>query len=171
MIGWRGILLVMLAVCPFELQAAPTPPWQKVRYHQPAALHLKLTLNRDHFFQGEKIEATLEFSNDDAKKPFTLMVGTATPGAVFHAADANGGAVIDPLEWRDDWYPMAVTGPVAAHILGQYSLTLPINDRLRFDRPGVYTLYAQAWVTEGTSFAAPPGPTWSPTRRPSPSFR
>lgn len=133
-------------------QAAPSAKWREIREHQPAALHLKLVLAKDLFFQGEKMDATLEFSNDDSNSPYSLMVGTGDPGAIFHATDEKGNAVIDPLQWRNDWYPMVIMGPVAMHPLGRYSLKLPANDTLRFDKPGVYTLYAHSHVTEGSSF-------------------
>jgi hypothetical protein len=146
------ILVIGFTSAVYGVDEGHDQKWQDVRDHQPAGLHLKLTLPRDHFFQGERINATLEFSNDDAKHPWSVAVGAGTPGARFRATDEKGAPIIDPLKWRNDWYPMVITGPVGIHALGHYTLTLPINESVRFDAPGVYSLYALASVTEGVGF-------------------
>ena len=91
----RLIAISLAFAWPYEsyAQSISGSNWQDVRNHQPAALHLKLILPKDHVFQGEKIDATLEFSNDDATRFYSVAVGTATPGAVFHAFDQNGSGV------------------------------------------------------------------------------
>src|SRR5450631_2890530 len=110
-----GIIVAVVSMRLLCAQAAPVSSWQEIRNHQPAALHLKMTLAKDHFYQGEKIDATLDFSNDEATKPYSLAVGAGARGAVFHATDEKGNVVPDPLQWRKDWYPMVSTGPVGLH--------------------------------------------------------
>lgn len=150
-------LLLILLLLPKFLYAEDVTDskWQEVRDHQPPALHLKMALPKDHFFQGEKIDATLDFTNDDANTPYSLEVGTGIPGGAFHAFDNKGNSVVDPLQWFYDWHGITITGPVGLHNLGHYSLLLPANDTVRFDHPGVYTLYAQAELLKGTTFSSP----------------
>jgi len=118
--GLIGISLAASSPLLLHAQAAPLAKWREIRDHQPAALHLKLSLAKDLFFQGEKIDATLEFSNDDARSPYSLAVGTGTPGVVFHATDDKGNAVVDPLQWRNDWYPGQDSGSLVK-IRGHWS--------------------------------------------------
>jgi hypothetical protein len=146
------IMIISFSSSIFGTDAGLDQKWQDARDHQPAGLRLKLTLPKDHYFQGERINATLEFSNDDANHPWSVAVGAGTPGAVFRASDEKGTPIIDPLKWRNDWYPMVITGPVGIHALGHYTLTLLVNESVRFDAPGVYSLYALATVTEGVGF-------------------
>ena len=153
-ISLRVLLIAALpATCPLYAGPVRSTGWQEIRDRQPPALHLNLVLTKGRFFQGEKIEATLEFSNRDEDKPYALPVGAGHPGAVFHAIDENGEELADPLQWRNDWYPTVITGPVGIHPLGRFILTLPVNDSVRFDKPGKYTLYAQSRVMEGSSFS------------------
>src|SRR5271170_7806797 len=42
---------------------APNLGWDDIRKSQPAGLQLRMTLPKTHFYQGEIINATLEFSN------------------------------------------------------------------------------------------------------------
>ena len=136
LLGLAGILAGASANPPLFNPATSPAGWQEIRDHQPAALHLKLTLAKDHFFQGERIDAALEFSNDDAQKPFSVIVGVAAPGAIFHAADESGHAVANPFQWSDDWIPRAINGPVGIHAL-PYSLTLPIDQSPAGEGPGL----------------------------------
>src|SRR3984885_9478599 len=78
-------------------EPASTGSWDKLRAQQPAALHLKLTLPKATFFQGEKIDATLDFSNDDPKTIYDLATGAIGPGAASHATDDKGNNLVDPL--------------------------------------------------------------------------
>lgn len=147
------LIAALTATCPLCAESARSTGWQGIRDRQPPALHLKLSLRKNRFFQGEKIDATLEFSNGDEGKPYALLVGAGHPGAVFYATDENGQEVADPLQWRNDWYPTVITGPVGIHPLGRFILTLPVNDSVRFDKPGNYTLYARSRVMEGSSLS------------------
>lgn len=147
-----SLMAILLAVTNARAQFDPPPgtPWQKLRDHQPATLHLKLTLTKDHFFQGERIDATLEFSNDDASHPYMLTVGAGQPGGAFEASDAKGHPCVDPLEWFYNWYGIVGGGPVAEHPIGHDTLILPVNDTVRFDAPGTYTLFADSRLRDGT---------------------
>jgi hypothetical protein len=48
-----------------RVQAGIDEKWKEVRDHQPPGLQLKVTLSKHIFFQGERIDAKLDFSNDD----------------------------------------------------------------------------------------------------------
>jgi len=121
------------------------PAWQDIRQAQPAGLQLKLTLPKDHFYQGEVIPAELEFSNSSADL-YHLWVGTydrsgRIPDIGFKADDAAGQPVRDPLAW---YFMMGGMGGGLGNIsnLGEWKISLPVNQWLSFDKPGVYTVYA-----------------------------
>ncbi len=135
-------------------ETSTDPAWQSARAHQPPKLHLKLSLAKDHYFQGERIDAALDFSNDDTSTPWSVPVGAGEPGGVFHARDAQGVHAINPQQWCRDWFHQVVTGPVGLNQFGQYTLNLPVNETVRFDHPGVYRVYAESGVIKGTSFTA-----------------
>jgi hypothetical protein len=120
--------------------------WQEVRDHQPPGLQMKLILPKDHFFQGEEINGTIEFANN-SPAPYYLWAGSASrfgraSGIAFFAESTSGDGVIDPLAWIwnkvDD---MGMNGMGTFKDLGTWSITLPTAYWLRFDKPGTYTLY------------------------------
>ena len=122
-----------------------TPNWREVRKLQPGELQLKMTLPKDHFYQGEIINAALEFSNTSAT-PYHVWIGTSDRSGritdtAFFANDATGVPVVDPLKW---YFMMGGFGGGLGNYkeLGNWSITLPANQWLRFDKPGVYTLFA-----------------------------
>jgi hypothetical protein len=155
--GWMGILLLP-HVLRADVIGEPTTDksWDQIRTAQPSALHLKMTLAKDHFFQGERIEADLEFSNDDPNTSWSVAVGAGTPGAIFRAIDASGRQLVEPMQWFYNWYPIVIEGPIANHPFGKYALKLPVNATVRFDAPGIYSLYAFTTVTEGTAIDGKP---------------
>jgi len=151
MIRIPGIVLLSLLVLSTFLwaQSGPPPSWQDIRTHQPAALHLKITLAKDHFFQGEKIDATLEFSNDDPKTTYNLWIGGPQPFATFHGQDAQGHELVDPHQWEIE-FGLNGNWVTVPHALGKYTQSLPVNENFRFDQLGVYTIYAQSQVLPDT---------------------
>jgi hypothetical protein len=119
--------------------------WQAVRKAQPEGLQLKMTLPKDHFYQGEIIPASLEFSNA-SQNPYHLWIGTydrsgRIPDIAFKAYDAANQPVADPLAW---YFMMGGMGGGLGNEqdLGTWTISLPVNQWLRFDKPGVYTLFA-----------------------------
>ncbi len=149
MAGWMGVALAVIGSCFLYAQATPDSKWQELRGKQPPALHLKLTLPKTEFFQGEQIDATLDYSNDDPK--ISCLVGSYygtldEPPAIFHALDEKGNAAPDPLKWYHPLFPPLFDWARILHDLtkGPYTLTLPVNDTVRFDQPGVYVLYAES---------------------------
>jgi len=155
-------LLFALSGFAFAQNVPPSADWQKVRDHQPAALNLKMTLAKDHFYQGEKIDATLDFVNDDASHPYILIIGNGMSGGFFYAQDATGHQVANPRQQYYLWHgDGGFVGFVSPHVLGAYSLTLPVNDSVRFDQPGDYTLFAESMVTQGTlGYGPEASPAW-----------
>ncbi len=128
----------------------PQNDWQNIRTKQPTALHLKVTLVKDQFYMGERIDAKLNFINDDDKTPYSIEVGEwAYPAAVFHALDDKGKEVIGPLSLCR----LSTGGWSMGHDLGRFSSTIPANENVSFDHPGVYRLYAVAGVSRGTASA------------------
>lgn len=141
--------------------------WQSIRDHQPSGLQLKLTLPKDHFFQGEEINGTVEFINN-SQVPYYLWTGSASrfgraSGIAFFAESASGHAVIDPLKWAS----MALQdlgGMGTFKDLGTWDITLPTSYWLRFDQPGTYTLYA--WSDRAQAGSQPkPGVQNGPSTR------
>jgi hypothetical protein len=128
-----------------QIGGLETPAWQDVRKLQPEGLQLKMTLPKDHFYQGEIIDATLEFSNT-SQAPYHLWVGNYDRSGritdiAFHAQDATGQQAPDPLAW---YFMMGGVGGGLGNFkdLGNWTIALPVNQWLRFDKPGIYTLYA-----------------------------
>jgi len=144
-------VLVLSATLSFAQSAAPDAQWQKLRDLQPASLHLKMTLAKDHYFQGEKIDARLDYSNDDPKTIYLLRFLSYLPGATFHAVDDKGHAVVDPVKWQNDWWHDPNGGVMGEYKLGQYNATWPVNANVRFDQPGLYRIYAQTQVDEDSN--------------------
>ncbi len=141
-LGW----LIIAWTAPARCNAAPGLDWQNIRDHQPSGLHLKLTLPKSHFFQGEEIPATLVFSNQ-SRQGYHTWIGTYDrSGRIldigFHAISAESEPVSDPLGWYFK-RSMGLAGGMGNWTnLGEWSAKLPVNEWLRFDRPGTYVLYA-----------------------------
>ena len=152
-----GTVACFLALAGCALaQNDPSPlSWQEIRDHQPAGLHLKISLAKTEYVQGEKIEAKLDYTNDDPKTTYGLDVGSPGPGGLFRAEDAKGQPVADAKEWIRDGVPMMEEGLFVTNRLGSYSITLPVNADVRFDRPGEYYLYAEASVSKENSHEPP----------------
>jgi hypothetical protein len=122
-----------------------TIDWHKVRAAQPEGLSLHLEVPKSSYHQGEIIEATLTFRNSSSQ-PYHLWAGTydrsgRIPDIVFHAVDAEGKPVPDPLRWYFERGGMG-GGLGNTRDLGEWKITLSANQWLRFDRPGTYTLRA-----------------------------
>jgi hypothetical protein len=144
-----GTVVCFLALAGLALaQNDPSPlSWQEIRDHQPASLHLKISLTKTEYAQGERIEAKLDYTNDDPKTTYLLAVGGEGPGGLFCAEDAKGHRVVDPGEWERASIVMMGGGLYVNYPLGSHSITLPVNNNVRFDRPGTYNLYAEAELT------------------------
>ena len=119
--------------------------WQTLRTAEPAGLALELTLPRKTFYQGERIPAALTFKNNSTNV-YHLWIGTydrsgRIPDIGFRAEDEHGAPVPDPLQWYLDFRGIG-GGLGNEQDLGEWSIRLPANEWLRFDRPGRYRLYA-----------------------------
>lgn len=128
---------------PFSLMEPPD--YDNVLKTQPHDLHLTLTLPKDHFYQGEIIPVTLTYSNT-GKDPYVAFLPNGDrSGRVqnvhFWGQDEHGQPVNDPIGWI---FSMAISGggPTPIENIGTASVTLTINQWLRFDHPGTYTVYA-----------------------------
>jgi hypothetical protein len=128
----------------------------------PASADLTLTLAvpKRHFFQGEEIDATLTFTNHSPHPYYTWMGGYDRSGRIpditFHAQDTRGGEVADPIGWYLSQM-VGLGGGIGNYTrLGSWSITLPVNQWLRFDRPGTYTLVASASRVHPGRYDNPP---------------
>jgi len=156
-VGLMGISLAIIWPRFLCAQTSPVSDWQKVRAHQIALVHLKMILAKKEFYQGEKIEATLEFSNDDPDT-YSHDYSLEPNSVVFHAKDSLGHDLVDPLWKSNDWRFLFLSSFSTFTIWPQghhYTLTQTVNDNVRFDQPGVYTLYAQGNVN--TQYYSPKG--------------
>ncbi len=113
---------------------------------RPPDLKLTLTLPKDHFYQGEIIEATLTYSNA-GKNPYVVPLAPGDrSGRVqnvhFYGQDSHGIAVEDPIGWIY-FEGFSGGGRVAIKNLGTAANTLIMNQWLRFDHPGAYRVFAQ----------------------------
>jgi len=128
-----------------QLVTPETVDWQQVRAAQPEGLSLAIELPKDSYHQGEVIDATLTFSNASSQ-PYRLWGGNydrsgRIPDIAFYAFDAGGNPVADPLRWYFE--RGGVGGGLGnSQDLGEWKITLPANQWLRFEEPGVYTLRA-----------------------------
>ncbi|NQU11714.1 hypothetical protein HQ590_13045 [bacterium] len=119
--------------------------WEAVRKAQPPGLTLTLQLPKTNFYQGEVITATLTFANTSTNR-FHLWIGTYDRSGritdiAFHGQSKEGQPVADPLAWY--LARGGFGGGLGGHAeLGQWSITLPANQWLRFDKPGTYQIYA-----------------------------
>jgi len=166
-----ALFLLSLSVAPSnsfsQTGSQPPPDWQSIRKLQPDGLQLKLTLPKDHFFQGEEINGKVEFINS-SPVPYYLWTGSASrfgraSGIAFFAESTSGQGVIDPLKWAS----MALQdlgGMGTFKDLGTWDITLPTSYWLRFDQPGTYTLYA--WSDRAQAGSQPkPGVQNGPSAR------
>ncbi len=120
--------------------------WQQMRGRQPAGLMLESKLPKTEFHQGEIIPATLTFKNTSTNR-YHLWTGNydrsgRIPDIAFRAEGEDRRAVIDPLGWYFASQGYAGGGLGNEQDLWQWSITLPANQWLRFDRPGTYPVYA-----------------------------
>ncbi len=119
--------------------------WEKVRAAQPEGLSLAIDLPQTSYQQGEIIDATLTFSNASSQ-PYHMWVGTGDrsgriPDIAIYATDADGNPVADPLRW---YFERGGIGGGLGNFqnLGEWKITLPANQWLRFPNPGTFTLRA-----------------------------
>ena len=135
----------------FDLSGiVPNPDYDAILADQPAGLRLTMTLPKDHFYQGEKIAATLTYSNTGKDSYAALIMRGDRSGRVqdvrFFGQDEHGAPVADPIGWI---YMRGISGggPTQSKELKDGSSaenTLIINQWLRFDHPGTYTIFAEA---------------------------
>ncbi len=64
--------------CNAQLGVPRPTDWQNTRKAQPEGLTLKLTLPKDHYYQGEVINAALKFSNTPPQSPIISGSAPAT---------------------------------------------------------------------------------------------
>ena len=91
------------------------------------------------------IPATLVFTNQSGR-PFHTWTGTydrsgRLPSLGFRAISEDGQSVIDPLKNYFERGFFIGGGLGNEQNLGQWEITLPLNQWLRFDRPGTYRVY------------------------------
>ncbi|HEY0256194.1 MAG TPA: hypothetical protein VGC39_02030 [Candidatus Methylacidiphilales bacterium] len=145
----------------------PFPDYDAICAHSQPGLQLTLTLPKDHFFQGEIVNATLTYSNS-GMNPYTVSLARGDRSGRlmdvhFFGKGAGGAVVEDPIGWI---YMQVLFGggPVQLKELKDgttATISLPINQWLRFDHPGTYTIFADTTtVHAGTGEAA--GPLGSP---------
>ena len=150
----KGALVVCLLVlvlgraagqsAALELSELETPPdYDKFLAKQPPGLRLKLTLPKDHFYQGEVIHATLTYTNTgkDAREVELNEEGHLDT-VRFFGRDAHGTAVADPIAWCSSPSGGGAMDLKSLHDGSSASVTLPMNEWLRFDHPGTYTVFA-----------------------------
>ncbi|MGB8356204.1 MAG: hypothetical protein WCD79_20065 [Chthoniobacteraceae bacterium] len=136
------------SVSPFSTKGPSTDPWQGVRDKQPAGLHLTLTLPKTSYYLGEIISAKLVFSNE-TKDPYHMWMGTydrsgRIPDISFKAEGEDGAEVGDPLKWYLAHFGFFGGGIGNFTNLGTWGIELPANQWLKFEKPGVYKLYARS---------------------------
>ncbi len=140
----------------FQLSGYMEPPdYDRLLAAQPPGLSLKITLPKDHFYQGEIIEATLTYGNEGKEAREVTLNTIDRSGRAqdvrFFGRDEHGAAVDDPVGWI---YLHGYMGggagwkTVSLHDGGTGSVTLTMNQWLRFDHPGTYTVYAVSTAVE-----------------------
>ena len=127
----------------FELPDLETPPdYNKFLAEQPPGLRLTLTLPKDHFYQGEVIHATLTYTNTGKDVREVELNGNGRADSVrFFGSDEHGTAVDDPIAWCSTLHGGATTIK-SLHDGDSGSVTLTMNEWVRFDHPGTYTVFA-----------------------------
>ncbi len=122
-----------------------SPDYENVLARQPDGLKLTLTLPKNHFYQGEIMEATLTYSNFGKDSYAIWLAKGDRSGRIqdirFFGYDERGAAVDDPIGWIYS-EGFAGGGPGQHKDLGIASMTLAVNQWLRFDHPGTYTISA-----------------------------
>ena len=119
--------------------------WHETRKAQPDRLTLELKLPKSTFYQGEIIPATLLFSSTSTNL-YHMWIGNydrsgRIPDIGFHSESESGEPVPDPLQWYLE--RGGIGGGMGNEMnLGEWSITLPANQWLRFERAGTYRLYA-----------------------------
>jgi hypothetical protein len=146
---WSGATAAPPAVVEFEKARA------QVEAAQPDGLSMELKLPKTRFYQGEISPAKLVIKNS-SKRPYYTWVGTYDrSGRIrdlsFQAIGEQGEAVVDPLKSYFEHGGGVMAGGIGNYTaLGQWEIEIPVNEWLRFDKPGTYRLY-------GTSYRATPG--------------
>ena len=135
----------------FDLSGVvPNPDYEAVLADQPAGLRLTMTLPKDHFYQGEKIAATLTYSNTGKDSYAAWIMRGDRSGRIqdirFFGQDEHGTSVEDPIGWI---YMMVISGGGLTQSKelkdgSSAETTVFINQWLRFDHPGTYTVFAEA---------------------------
>jgi len=142
-----GLVLSLLAALSgvSVAQVLKEPDWNKVRTAQPEGVSLELSLDKKQYYQGELIHGALLFSNRSAQT-YSLWTGTYDRSGrisdiAFFASDSSGKSVEDPLRWYfERGGPGGGLGGYQG--LGDWRIVLPVNQWLKFDRPGTYEVYA-----------------------------
>lgn len=118
-----------------------------------------MTLPKKEFFQGEKIDAKLDFSNDDPKALYTFifLYECSWNSLTFLATDSEGKRVTHPLLWHQVWDQFNHEySHIEWYTLGKYSRIQAVNEGVRFDKPGTYTIFAEARLSrKGSSTSKP----------------
>ncbi len=142
---WAVLSLIALASVQAQFVTPEAVDWEKVRAAQPDGLSLKMEISKNAYHLGQVIDATLTFSNTSLQ-PYHLWVGThdrsgRIPDIAVYAFDADGNPVADPLRW---YFERGGMGGGLGNVqdLGEWKITLPANQWLRFAKPGTYTLRA-----------------------------
>lgn len=123
--------------------------WDTLRHEQPSGLSLELKLPRTNFFQGEMIPATLVFKNLSTNQYHLQTDISDRSGRCsdisFKAASESGQLVVDPLKRFQTLVPQIYGGLGFVFTnLKEWTVTLPANQWLRFDSPGIYHIYASS---------------------------
>ena len=162
--------LLILFLLPFLLLGRPV--WAEPIISDPDAAivagkaslpGLRLTLRTDkaQYEQGEAIPMTLRYTYDGARALSVLVVTYNRSGRIqefgFQATDAAGKAVPDPTPFR---------GGIGGGLRSEtkltpkqpYAQTVTLNEWLRFDAPGRYTVTASSSIIhfdDGTGWGGP----------------
>jgi hypothetical protein len=130
--------------------------WQVVRAHQPVGLSLELHLPKTTFFLGETIPAELVFLNKSQRVHHLWTGNYDRSGRIqdiaFYATDASGVFQPDPLKWY--LLRASVGGGLGnEQDLGEWKIALPVNEWVRFTKPGRYSVFAySSRVKSGDQF-------------------
>jgi hypothetical protein len=141
------VFYFLLAACSIQAQFLPPkiPDRQKIHDGQPEGLCLGIEVPKTTYHQGEAIDATLTYTNT-SPTPYHLWVGTGDrsgriPDIAFYAFGSDAKQVPDPLRWYFERGGIG-GGLGGTQDLGQWKITLPVNQWLEFNQPGTYQLFA-----------------------------
>jgi hypothetical protein len=167
MAALRGIIAFCALCLPAGLLTAQdsrlfswpdAPTYEKALASQPKDLTLTVTLPKDHFYQGEIINATLTYSNSSNENYKVTLAKGDRSGRVqdirFFGGDDHQTAVEDPIGWIY-YRGFFGGGRVEIKSLGTGSVTLIMNQWLRFDHPGIYTVFAISTAVRPEKQASP----------------